>query len=365
MAGLKERVTGAVGRARERHPVLDHVVRTVQHYGKVKGNVQAGAVTFFGFLSFFPILALAFFVIGWIAKVYPDAQEQLVKAIGTVLPGMIGDGEGQISLTVFQKHASTVGVIGLAGVLYSGLGWLSGMRDALLVMFEMPERERPNFVVGKLRDLISLTLIGITLIVSVALSGAITGFSETILRALGIYDIFGVPTLTRGVGYLLAIAATTALFMALFRLLARPPLPQRALLHGAVLGALGFELLKFLANTLIQSTQEQPAFAVFGVALILLVWINYFSRLVMLAAAWTYTDPVAEDVRELEAEPLTSAEEGRELMPAPASAYAEDPDGARPPVQRLRRRRAARAGVVSGAAALVGGLTWLSRRRQG
>ena len=35
-------------------------------------------MTYFAFLSFFPILALAFFVVGYIAQVYPDAQNNLV-----------------------------------------------------------------------------------------------------------------------------------------------------------------------------------------------------------------------------------------------------------------------------------------------
>ena len=111
----------------------------LEHYGEVKGGQQAGAVTYFGFLSFFPILALAFFVVGWVSQVYPDAEPDLVEAINGVLPGLIGDGRGP---DVARRHR------GLRGhgrpdrsrsvVLYAGLGWLSGMRDALLVMFEMP-----------------------------------------------------------------------------------------------------------------------------------------------------------------------------------------------------------------------------------
>ncbi len=66
---------------RRRRPVVDHVVRMVQHYGSVKGNLQAGAVTYFGFLSFFPILALAFFVVGCVSKVFRDARDVLVTAI--------------------------------------------------------------------------------------------------------------------------------------------------------------------------------------------------------------------------------------------------------------------------------------------
>src|SRR3546814_18841480 len=110
---------------------FDHLMRMNEHYGAVKGNLQAGAVTYFAFLSFFPILALGFFVIGYVAKVYPEAQENLTEALGSVLPGMVGEDEGQISPEAIQDAAGAVGLIGLAGVPYAGLGWLSVMREAL------------------------------------------------------------------------------------------------------------------------------------------------------------------------------------------------------------------------------------------
>ena len=31
-------------------------------------------MTYFGFLSVFPVLALAFFVVGYVAKIFPDAR---------------------------------------------------------------------------------------------------------------------------------------------------------------------------------------------------------------------------------------------------------------------------------------------------
>ena len=62
-------------------------------------------MTYFGFLSFFPILALAFAAVGLIAGAYPDASDALVDAIDQVFPGMIGDGEGQISLTTLENAA--------------------------------------------------------------------------------------------------------------------------------------------------------------------------------------------------------------------------------------------------------------------
>jgi membrane protein len=303
MPSLKQRVTDAVDRLRERYPLLDHAVRMVHHYDKVNGNAQAGAVTYFGFLSMFPILAISFFVVGRLATLYPDIQGQMVQEITSLLPGVIGTGHGEIPMKDIETAAGAVGFVGLLALLYSGMGWLSATRQALEVMFVVPRREQPSFLIGKLLDLGTLVLVGIVLLVSVALSGAVTGFSEAILGWLGVDPGSTVPAvLLSVVGHTLAIAASTVLLMALFRLLlVEVHAPRYALLGGAILGAVGFELLKLVANLLLAHTRGQPAFQAFGVALILVVWINYFSRLVMYAAAWAYTSPLAREQRITEA----------------------------------------------------------------
>jgi membrane protein len=292
---VKERLAATLRRLRERLPLLDHLLTMLGHYGTVNGSGQAGAVTYFGFLSFFPILAIAFFVVGLLAGVYPEIRAQMVQAVNEVLPGVIGSGDGQIPISSVEDASGTVGVVGLAGLVYAGLGWLSGMRQSLEVMFTVPRQEKPSFVLGKLRDLATLALIGVTLLLSVALSGAVTGFTGAILEVVGIDPDATLPALVLNlVGHALAIAASTVLIFSMFTLLVTEShIPRRALVAGALLGAVGFEVLKLAANLLLAQTKEQPAFQAFGVALILLVWINYFSRLVMYAAAWAYTAPVA------------------------------------------------------------------------
>jgi len=126
MASLKERVTGRVDRLRERFAWFDHAVRTVRHYGTVNGDGQAGAVTYFGFLSVFPILALSFFVVGLLAHLYPDIRPTMVREIGTLLPGVIGEGKGQIPVETIESSAggaaSLLGVLGLLGLLILAFG---------------------------------------------------------------------------------------------------------------------------------------------------------------------------------------------------------------------------------------------------
>jgi membrane protein len=363
MAPLKERASTRVAALREQRPSVDHVVRALGYYSERNGNGHAGAVTFFAFLSFFPLLALAFFVVGYISAVAPDVRSELVDAIETVFPGLVGDDEGQLRLSTFEKYAGTIGLIGLVALLYTGLAWVSAMRRALGDMFQLPETDQLGFVPGKLRDLVALVVLGVVLVVSVSLSGAMTWFSEAILEWLGLDDLAVAEVVLWIVALGLAVAATTVLFMALFGLVPHPHVASRAMWQGALTGALGFEVLKSVAGTLIAYMTERPAFQAFGVSLILLVWINYFSRLVMLSAAWAYTAPIAEQVRALEEEPLLTEEEGEALTPAPAAVVAEDPEDADLPRVRLRRRRIERIGVLSFAGlGAVAALTWLGRR---
>lgn len=284
-----------LARVRERRPFVDHLVRMVQHYGKVKGNALAGAVTYFAFLSFFPILALAFAIFGQVAKVYDKAQDTLVDAANSVLPGLVGPPDG-VSLDTLQAAAPGIFSVGILLTLYSGLGWLSGMREALVAVFEEPPREQPGFVKGKVRDVLALLALGSVLVVSVAVSGVTTKLLGPILDLLDLGPVAG--WFLGALAVALGLGANSLLFFAFFRLLAAPEVPTRSLWSGALLGAVAFELLKQLSTYLLKTTASSDAFQAFGIALILVVWINYFSRVVVYAASWAHTSPAARAARE-------------------------------------------------------------------
>ena len=295
---LVDRVKAKVTEARDRWPLVDHAVRTQEHYSAVQGSPQAGGVTYFGFLSVFPILALGFFVVGSVAKVYPQAQDALVKAIDQVLPGLVGNGPHEVHLADVQDAAGTVGLIGLVGVLYAGLGWLSSLQNALGTVFALPQRLRPNFLMQKVRDLTTLAVLGAVLLLSVVASGVLTRMTRAVLDLLHLGTSLG--WLVAILALALGMAASALQFFLMFRLLARPELPDRALWSGAMLGAIGFEVLKQLSGLLLAGTRGQPAFQAFGIALILLVWINYFSQVILYAAAWAHTSRPEPRPAELE-----------------------------------------------------------------
>jgi membrane protein len=294
-----KRVEQRVDRARQRFAWLDHVIAMLAHYGRVNGNGQAGAVTYFAFLAFFPIMALIFFAVGIIANVFPHARDNLVEVINSLFQGLVGEGKGEVSLSVFQENAGKAGLFGLIGFLYAGLGWMSAMRSALQTLFSKPPKDNPNLFIGKARDLMTLGAVGLLLLVAFGVTSAVNSYDGKIIEGIGLdpharFASLGVKVL----GGLLAVVLITTLLTLLYQFLARPHVSHRALREGAILAAVGFVLLKLLADRLIALTHGQPAFTVFGFSLVLLVLINYFSRVVMYGAAWAYTSKREPDLFE-------------------------------------------------------------------
>jgi membrane protein len=300
--GRVDRLKAKLTELRQRWPLLDHGVRSGEHMGAVQGTMLAGALTYFGYLSFFPLLVITFVVAGYVAAVMPEARDQTIQAVRSFFPGLLGGEQAAISMDTFRDKAGAVGIVALAGLLYSGLGWISALRNGLQGVFRVSRRDRFNPVVGKLVDLGLLVVIGVVLVVSVALSSAVVNLTELVLDLLMLDDVPGVGVLMQVVGVLLAVAASTVLFFTIFRLLPTSQLPRSALVKGALAAALGFEVLKLLAATLIGLAADNPATAVLGISLVLLIWINYFSQVIMAGAAWAYTSPEAQRIRDREAE---------------------------------------------------------------
>ncbi|PJJ58461.1 membrane protein [Mumia flava] len=295
MGDLIARLKEWFERQRRRWPLLDHVVRMVQYVGAVKGTLLAGAITYFGFLSVFPLLALAFGLIGKVSQWFPDLDDALATAVSEVFPGIITTEDppptGQISIEQIAGSSDAVIGIGSVLLLYTGLGWISRMRAVLATMFDVPEQREFGFVPGKLRDLAVLILTGVVLILSVSISGAVTQYVGDLLDLVGVRS--GVAELGIGVlSVLLGVASGALLFFTMYKLLSGTDVPNRSLWQGALLAAVGFEILKQLASFVLGNVAG-GALATFTVAVTMLVWIYYFSQLIVYGAGWAVTSRAA------------------------------------------------------------------------
>ncbi|MGV9775939.1 YihY/virulence factor BrkB family protein [Streptosporangium sp. NPDC003464] len=273
-----------IGSTRIRWPWFDHLIRTVQRYQIQSGDRLAGAVTYYAFLSFFPIIALAFAVFGYFLSVRPDAIRTLQRAIDQYLPGLAD----QLPIQQIADSRASAGIIGLLGLLYAGLGAVDALRDALREV-SMTAEAPLNFFLAKLRDLAALVLVGVTMIASVLVGGFATQASGTVAGWLGLSrSAIGSNSIWL-VGLVVSVLADTVLFVIILRWMGRSRQPLQVVLRGALLGALGFGVLKQLAALILARTLNNPIYGVFAVMVGLLLWINLSARVILYAAAWTET----------------------------------------------------------------------------
>lgn len=281
----------AFATARKRWPLLDHVIRMYGRYQADGGDRLAAAVTFYWFLSLFPILLLAISLLGY---VYGDtAPAHVQSALGGYLPPQLVETIG----TTLQDAKGKAGVIGLVGLLLSGLGWIDGLRAAIRSVWHQ-NVQAGNIVTQKLADIVALLGLFATVGASVAVTGAATAATGWVLRLLGLAETTAAGVFTQVLTYLLAGVVDVALFLYLFTRLPRVKTPLRRVLRAAVFGAVGFEILKiagafYVART---TTNGKATYGTFAVVVGLLLFLNLVSRLILLAAAYAVTAPGDSDV---------------------------------------------------------------------
>lgn len=289
---LLTRVTDAFARVREKAPWLDHLVQAGQRYQADQGNQYAAAVTYFSFLSLFPLLLLTVSVLGFVLADRPDLTDKVIKGISDTLPGQSSD---VIDGVISARKA--VGVVGLLGLLYSGLGWVANLRTAIRTVWHQ-NVNAGNIITSKLHDLVILAGLGLALVTSVAISGAGNAATSWVIETLRLDGIVGSGVLTRVVTIAIAMTANVVIFLYLFIRLPRVQTPWRRVLKGAIFAAVGFEILKLIGAYYIARTTANAtaAYGTLGVVIGALVWMNIVARFVIFAAVWTVTGPYDDDV---------------------------------------------------------------------
>ncbi len=281
---MREKVSGTLGRARRKAPWLDHMFRAWGRYQGDHGDRLAASVTYFGFLSFFPLIALAFSVVGFVVVAYPSAHDDLVRQINDYLPGL----SSKLNIDTIGNARVATGVVGILLLLLAGLGWIDALREAIRSIWH-EDLEAGNFITKKLRDIGFLIGLGVTMAASVAVTGVSSSAMGWFLRGVGLDGSTAANILLRIVGYLLALGVDVVLFLFLLIRLPKVTIPLRQALRGALLGAVGFEILKTIGSLLVKGVTHNAVYGAFAVLFGLLIWLNYLSRFTLFVAAWTVT----------------------------------------------------------------------------
>ncbi|MEU3647953.1 inner membrane protein YhjD [Lentzea sp. NPDC034063] len=273
---------------RQKYAWLDHIMRAYERFDQRYGAQHAAAVTYFSVLSLVPILMIGFAVAGFVLQSQPDLLMSLRGSIAEAVPDQQLRTQINEAVDTALESKGTVGIIGLLGAAYSGLGWMSNLRDALTAQWGQAKGELP-FLGTLWRDLLALLGLGLAIVLSFGITAVGTGFAELILRWMGLENAGWAHVLLRIGTIILSLLANWLVFLWVLSRLPRKPVGWRSAIRGAFAGAVGFEILKQTATIFLSFTTKSPTSAAFGSVIGVLVFANLVAQFILFIAAWTAT----------------------------------------------------------------------------
>ncbi|SEC66751.1 YihY/virulence factor BrkB family protein [Streptomyces sp. TLI_105] len=278
----------------------------------------AAAITFVSFIALFPLITVAA-AIG-AALLTDDQLDTIEKKIGDQVPGI----SDQLDIGGLVANAGTIGIVAGAVLLVTGISWIGSMRECLRAVWGLDGVEgNPILLKGK-DALILLGLGGVALgsLAASWLGSTAVGWSAD---RLGISGGGAGGILLQVAAVLVAVVADFLILLYVLTLLPGVEPGRRDLVTAALMGAVGFELLKLLLGGYMKGVAAKSMYGAFGVPVALLLWINFTAKLLLFCAAWTATESRRKSP--------SAPEPGSESEPGPGSPP-ETPPGTSPETPR-------------------------------
>lgn len=281
-----KRPAGAVTSLR-RYVLRNRIYRVVQHYLWEDGNLLAAGMSFQSVFAVFAAVFVGFAVTGLWLSGRPELREALIEVINRAVPDLIAT-DGIIHPDVLANVSvyGFAGLISLIGLGWTTLAWFTYTRQAVRAIFQV-ERDRTNFVVLRLGDLLLALGFGLLLIISAVLSIISTQALSWIASILGLDTRSAWGQIGAIVTALLsAVVINVITLSVMFRVLSRLPIPWRSLATGVIIGASALAGLTVLGGAVLNGASSNPLLATFAVFIGLLIWFNLNCRVILLSASW-------------------------------------------------------------------------------
>ena len=242
-------VVATVDGFQRRHPVIGFPLGVVYKFFDDQGNYLAAMLTYYAFVSIFPLMLLGTSILGFVLGAKPEWQEDILSSALGQFP-IIGDQLGRPE----GLTGSTAGVVfGSLAALYGSLGLAQSLQNTMHVAWSVPRNSRPNPFYARFKSLVLLFTAGAALLSVTVVS--------TIASATSAFFDVGLKWLLPVVTVLLVGTMLTVLF----RYAATGQHSFRRAAPGGFALALMWQLLQFLGvlyvnNVLVDTTSMTKTF---------------------------------------------------------------------------------------------------------
>jgi membrane protein len=242
---------------------LGRALQVQQRFGELRGGELAASVTLQTFLALFPLLLCAIAVLGFLNANSADFTNKVIENLG--LHGTAADNMREALATASTSRKATT-VIGVLGLAWSGLGVTSALRSAYNRAWQVQDRGVRDKAFGL------VWLVGASLIFVASIA------ATTVVRVL--------PGVLAPLGIVVGLAVSFVLFLWTEKVLTDVDVGWRALVPGAIVGAVGLEVLKAIGAFVVPSmvASSSALYGTLGIVFALLAWLLLLGRLVVYTA---------------------------------------------------------------------------------
>jgi membrane protein len=262
-------MVGWLDSVQRRNRGVSVALSVVYKYLDDQGGYLAALITYYGFVSLFPMLLLLTTGLGVVLAGHPGLQEQVLHSALSQFP-VIGS---QLHQPGGLSGGTVAVVVGILGALYGGLGVGQAVQNAMDSVWAVPKNKRPNPIRSRVRSLLLLLALGSAVIGATVLSGV----AQT-THALGVFGKIGVVVATVAINALICLVA--------FRVTTARELTYRQVLPGAVAAAFIWQILQWFGAGYIQHTVKTASAtnSIFALVLGLLAFLYLVSTTLVLCA---------------------------------------------------------------------------------
>lgn len=256
-------------RLQRRSRAAGFAIAVIYKYVDDQGGYLAALITYYAFVSLFPLLLLLTTVLGVVLAGHPQVQHQVLDSALSQFP-VIGD---QLTDPQHLSGGAIAVVVGIAGALYGGLGVGQALQNAMESIWAVPRHKRPDPIRSRLRSLILLVLLG-TALMGATLLSALARESAT----LGVAGRAGVMVAAVAVNALVCLVA--------FRVTTTRRLSFRQIAPGAIIAAVLWQLLQVFGATYVTHVVKSASTtnSVFALVLGLLAFLYLTSVALIICA---------------------------------------------------------------------------------
>ncbi len=262
------------------------VKATVRIWLDAQVFIHAAALAFFTVFSVAPVVIVAVSIVGLVlgeSAAQGQIALQLEAAIGP-------EAAAAVQTAVEGSRVERSGIVptlaGLGAMLFGATTVFAQMQNSLNAIWGVAPRPSRSsllvFIKGRLLSLTVVLGIGFVLLVSLLLS--------VIVRAVVVFaqDWLPIPApLLLGLDGVVSLLVVTLLFATIFRVLPDVVLAWRDVWLGAVVTALLFGFGRMLIALYLSTTATASTYGAAGSLVLLLMWVNYSSLILLLGAAFT------------------------------------------------------------------------------